>query len=58
MNKYAVMTSLFSAIGGAIAGGTIAILVTRKHYIEYADVEIEKELKAKELVEICNDRDA
>ena len=42
MNKYAVMTSLFSAIGGAIAGGTIAILVTRKHYIEYADVEIEK----------------
>lgn len=42
MNKYAVMNTLFSAIGGAIAGGTIAILVTRKHYIEYADVEIEK----------------
>ena len=42
MNKYALMNTLFSAIGGAIAGGTIAILVTRKHYIEYADVEIEK----------------
>lgn len=42
MNKYAVMTSLFSAIGGAIVGGTVAILVTRKHYVEYADTEIEK----------------
>ena len=42
MNKYTLMNTLFSAIGGAIAGGTIAILVTRKHYIEYADVEIEK----------------
>ena len=42
MNTYALMTTLFSAIGGAIAGGTIAILVTRKHYVEYADREIEK----------------
>lgn len=42
MNKYAVMTSLFSAIGGAIVGGTIAIFVTKKHYEDYADVEIEK----------------
>lgn len=42
MNKYAVMTSLFSAIGGAIVGGTIAIFVTKKHYEDYADTEIEK----------------
>lgn len=42
MNKYALMNTLFSAIGGAIVGGTVAILVTRKHYVEYADVEIEK----------------
>lgn len=42
MNKYALMNTLFSAIGGAIVGGTVAIFVTRKHYAEFADVEIEK----------------
>jgi len=42
MNKYALMNTLFSTIGGAVVGGTIAILVTRKHYLDYADIEIEK----------------
>lgn len=42
MNKYALMNTLFSAIGGAVVGGTVAMLVTRKHYQEYADTEIEK----------------
>lgn len=42
MNKYALMTSLFSAIGGAIIGGTVSIVVTKKHYENYADTEIQK----------------
>lgn len=42
MNKYAVMNTVFSVIGGAVIGGTIAILTTKKHYELYAEEEIEK----------------
>lgn len=42
MNKYVVMNTLFSAIGGAIIGGTVAILASRKHYEDYVVEEVDK----------------
>lgn len=42
MNKYTVMNTLFSVIGGSIIGGAVTYLVTKKHFEEYANEEIEK----------------
>lgn len=42
MNKYAVMNTLFSALGGAIIGGAVTFVVTKKHFEAHADEEIEK----------------
>lgn len=42
MNKYQLMNTLFSAIGGAIIGGAVAVYATKKHYQDFAEFEIGK----------------
>lgn len=42
MNKYAVMNTVFSVLGGVIVGGVATFLVTKKHFDDYAMEEIEK----------------
>lgn len=41
MNKSMVLNTVLSAVGGAIVGGAITYLTVKKHYLEYADTEIE-----------------